>query len=170
MKKKYLNQKGMTIIELIVAMTIFVIVITLAVGGFISLIRLQSQTETMTDVQQNGRIAIEQITRLARQADEVNIIDSGDLDKITFTNGTLYNCFTVKDGALKKYTTDGCTGETSFTLSSSDVKITKFNLVKNTGVPASLEINLTVTSANPIAGGDPDEINLNTTVLLTGLK
>src|SRR3989304_2648377 len=98
MRKKFLNQKeftlsdskGITLIELMVAMTIFLIVITLAVGGFISLIRLQSQTQTMTDVQQNGRIAIEQMTRLARQAESVDISGTGDIQQIVFDSA---NCF-----------------------------------------------------------------------------
>jgi len=164
------NTRGITLLELIVAMTIFLVVITLAVGGFVSLIRLQSQTQTMTDVQQNGRIAIEQITRLARQAESVDISGTGDIQQIVFDSA---NCFTVVtvDGVnrLKKFDSD-CTSN-GLTLSSDDVNVTKFYFVKNPGVPARLDINITVKSVNDVvAGGDPDVINLNTSVLLIGLE
>lgn len=179
MRKGYLDKRGITLIELIVAMAIFLVVITLAVGGFLSLLRLQTQTQTMTDVQQNGRIAIEQITRLARQAESLEIThldpsghtnhtgDSDYQDQLKITIGGGSSCFKVEDDRLKRFTSCGGTG---LTLSSSDVKIKRFYFDKSRGVPPELYIYLTVESVNPSIGNEKDTINLNTSVLLTGLK
>lgn len=168
--KKIKHQKGMTLIELVVAMAIFMLVITIAVGSFVSVLRLQTQTQTMTDVQQNGRIVLEQITRLATQAEEVDKYGgaNSDLNKIAFRNGANWICFEGDTGVIKKYTTFNCTGS-YFILTSTEVQISKFKFDTSSGIPPILSINLQVDSKNP-SGPSSDSINLNTSVLLTGLK
>lgn len=171
-KRLVKNDKGITILELMVAMTIFVVVLTLSVGAFISLIRLQGQTETMTDTQQNGRVAIEQVVRLLRQAETVEIIgdDGDDLQTIIFNENT---CFKVDEGALKKYDYVDSECKKELTLTSTGVSITKFNFQRFKGIPPTLKINLTVESNDPLIGpgsSQTDVLILETSVLLTGLK
>jgi len=170
MSKYIKNNKGMTIVELIVAMSIFIIVITLAVGGFVSIIRLQGQTESMTDVQQNSRIALEQITRLSRQAEELDIENIGiDQDNLSITIGGNSVCFKIDNDRLKKFTNINCTGS-GLTLTSDDVKVTKFYFDKIAGIPATLNIYITIKPKNNTGVASSDELNLNTSVLLSGLK
>ncbi len=175
-KKLIKNERGITIIELMVAMTIFVIVLTLSVGAFVSLIRLQSQTEIMTDTQQNGRIALEQITRLSRQAKTVEIVgNDGDLlQTIIFDENV---CFQVDESdtinKLKKYDFIAGACVNGFTLTSSDVSITEFNFQRLTGIPPMLKITLIVESKNSLIGPGPmqkDALILETSILLTGLE
>lgn len=181
--KRFENKKGMTIIELVVAMAIFIIVITLAVGAFISILRLQSQTQTMTDVQQNGRIISEQLTRQARQAENLSIEHltptghtsadhapgSNIFDQLKITIGPTTTCFKVDDtGHLKKFDSD-CLSN-GLTLSSDDVKVTNFYFDQTSGIPPTLGINVTIESVNPAVGTSTDSIQLNTSVFLTGLK
>lgn len=65
--------KGFSIVEALVAMAIFVTVITLAVGGFVTSVRLQRKALIMRTTQQNARNAIEIISKDARQAKSISI-------------------------------------------------------------------------------------------------
>lgn len=183
-KKVLKRDNGVTLVELIVAMTIFLVVITIAVGGFVSLVRLQGQTEAMTDVQQNGRIVMEQLTRLSRQSSAVNINTGvGEIDQIVFKDrDSNYICITVDISEIdaqgkntmkiKKYINDNCTGG-GLTLTSSDVKVTKFQFSKAGGIPSILDISIVVKSKDPLIGKNSageDTLTLESSVVLTGVK
>ncbi|PIZ00361.1 hypothetical protein COY62_03090 [bacterium (Candidatus Howlettbacteria) CG_4_10_14_0_8_um_filter_40_9] len=163
------QSKGMTIVELLVAMTIFVIVITLAIGGFVAISRLSSQAYTMTNVQQNGRTLIEQLTRLSRSAEEIYIPDSGTLQSIAFRNGNDWVCLKATDNPtiVKKYTDKVCTIG-GFSLTSPEVKINRMTFVRKEGIPPYLEIWIILESATPALGSSYDTIDLKTTVVLEG--
>lgn len=64
-------RKGMTLIEVIVALGIFSVIATVAVGAFILVLNLKALTSTTKETQQKLRTAIEIISRLSRQANEV---------------------------------------------------------------------------------------------------
>jgi type II secretory pathway pseudopilin PulG len=72
-----IKKRGMTIIELLVAMAIFIVVITLVVGAFASISRTNGMAKTYRNSQQKLRIAMEMITRYARQANEVSVSTVG---------------------------------------------------------------------------------------------
>lgn len=72
-------RKGLTLVEIVVAMAIFLIVITVAVGAFVTIGRMKALTSTMKDSQQKTRIAMEMITRLSRQAEIVSIPNATEL-------------------------------------------------------------------------------------------
>lgn len=68
-----MNKKGSSIIELVVAMGIFMVVATIAVGAFVTVSRMKAMTNTMKESQQKLRIAVELVTRLSRQANKVTV-------------------------------------------------------------------------------------------------
>lgn len=74
MKNIQNQNRGISLIEVIVAMAIFLIVVTLAIGGFVSMVRLESKGLIMRETQQNARTALEIIARRARQASLVELI------------------------------------------------------------------------------------------------
>ena len=85
-----MQKRGMTLVELIVAISIFIIVMTLGVGGFVTVIRSRILIGNMKDSQQKIRIANEMIIRNAKQAQYVKLDSSGqtlelyfDIDKPT---------------------------------------------------------------------------------------
>lgn len=178
------QSKGMTIVELLVAMTIFVIVVTLAVGGFVAITRLSSQTYTMTNVQQNGRTLIEQLTRLSRSAEEIRIGEgpTSDLQTISFRNENDWLCFKVAGAgtssdpySIEKYngvsdTDSTCATSSGFSLTSSEVKINRMTFDRKEGIPPYLEIRIVLESSTPALGSSNDIIDLNTTVVLEGAK
>jgi len=73
-----MRKRGLTLIELMVAMTIFVTVMTLSVGGFVAISKSRATIGTMKETQQKVRIANEMIVRYAKQADYVKISTAGD--------------------------------------------------------------------------------------------
>ena len=74
---KKLARKGFTLVELMVAMSIFVIVTTLAVGGFVAVNNLKAVAMTQKETQQKIRMSLELLTRYAKQAEFVRLVPSG---------------------------------------------------------------------------------------------
>lgn len=60
------GQRGFTVVELVVAMTVFAVVITVAVGAFVSVQRTAQKTSAQRKVQQDTRYNLEQLTRQIR--------------------------------------------------------------------------------------------------------
>lgn len=69
------KKKGMTLIELMVAMAIFSIVLVIAVGSFIQMNNLRALAMNARESQQKLRMAIEVMSRYSRQADRVIVAE-----------------------------------------------------------------------------------------------
>lgn len=82
-----MKKKGLTLIELIVAMTLFVVVATLAIGGFVSITKVKILVSSMKNSQQKIRIANEMITRYAKQAEAISLDPSGNWIEMYFDVG-----------------------------------------------------------------------------------
>lgn len=80
-------KRGVTLIELVVAMGIFLVVVTVAVGAFVTVSRMKALTSTMKEATQKTRIASEMITRLARQGDKVMVQNQGKSLEIYYNTG-----------------------------------------------------------------------------------
>lgn len=82
-------KRGVTLIELVVAMSLFAVISTLAIGAYVTVTNMKALTASMRESQQKMRIATETITRLAKQADIVIIGAGGsELDLYFNTKGT----------------------------------------------------------------------------------
>lgn len=179
-----MKKRGYSLVELVVAMAILIIVITLAVGAFITVSRMKALTSTMKESQQKTRIAMEMITRLARQAEKVVVsADGKTLDlyfnlkkapygtrfaiKDTDANGKLELIYAECSGSLTCL--DTTTGGTNL-YSKIDVQ-TDSKFIKNGSIPPTLDIriygNIGDLSTNKYYS---DKINLNTTIVLEGIK
>lgn len=94
----------MTLIELMVSMTIFIIVVTLAIGGFISMNRARLLVGNMKDSQQKARVANEMIVRYAKQAESISISSDGKTLELYFDqNSTVQGVV----ASAKKFVLDG---------------------------------------------------------------
>lgn len=71
------NQYGFTLVEVIVSMAIFSITMTVATMSFITIVRLQERAETVRNVQQTTRYALETITRDVRNANTYSLSANG---------------------------------------------------------------------------------------------
>ncbi len=104
----HLNNKGMTLVELVVSMALFTVVLTLTVGFFIAIQKLQSQYRQTANMQDEGRFAAETFSRITREAKTVQLTDSsgasidfsGGID-LCATGDTLN--LTMMDGTVVKF-------------------------------------------------------------------
>lgn len=177
------NQRGFTLVELIVAMAIFLVVVTLAVGAFVTVSRMKSLTSTAKEVQQKTRIATEMITRLSRQADKVITAPANSnyvelYFNLKSTNPLYANKFAVENGDLNVYecvtfTNNSCTdwGTPSNILGDS-VELDADSYFKKTGtIPPRLEVRLTgkigeITDSPYYS----NQFTIDTDVILEGIK
>jgi prepilin-type N-terminal cleavage/methylation domain-containing protein len=60
------SRKGFTLVEVLVAMGIFVIVIAIATGGFVNSLRTQRQVASLISAQSNASLVLEQMAREIR--------------------------------------------------------------------------------------------------------
>jgi len=81
------RKKGSTLLELVVAMGIFTVISSLAIGAFVTVSRMKAMTTAIRESQQKLRLASENITRLSKQADVVTISGGGTDLQLFETNG-----------------------------------------------------------------------------------
>lgn len=67
-RRAWLGQRGVTLIELLVGLVVFILFIVVIDALFFSANRSTRKTELAADVQQNARIAIERVTREIRES------------------------------------------------------------------------------------------------------
>lgn len=187
-----LNKRGYSLVELVVAMGIFIVVTTLAIGAFVAVSRTKALTSTIKESQQKTRIALEMITRLARQAEKVIISDNGDTLELYFeikstspygarfridNNGLYYDeC----QGALNCSNTDSDTSNdwknetnlySGINLINDPLSLKDSMFVKGATVPPTLDVKIygqiESQTNNPYY---EDEINLDTKIILEAIK
>lgn len=67
------KKKGVTLVELMVSMSIFTVVTSLAIGAFVTILNMRVMAGNMKNTQQKVRVAVETITRMAKQAEKVEL-------------------------------------------------------------------------------------------------
>jgi len=77
------RRSGFTIVELLVALTLFSIVVSIAVGGFVRALRIQRQLAAFVAANGNVSLAIEQMAREIRTGRDFS---SSRPDVLSFTN------------------------------------------------------------------------------------
>lgn len=80
------SESGFTIVELLVAMSIFVIILTIAVGVFVSALRNQRLLTEQMAVNNNAALVLEQMAREMRTGYNFPPAIGACSDSITFTN------------------------------------------------------------------------------------
>lgn len=74
-----MNKKGFTLIEFIVSITIFAVVMTVAIGSIVSLSRMKSVIINMKNTQQKSRSVVEYISRFAKEANGISVLDKKEV-------------------------------------------------------------------------------------------
>ncbi|MFC1632652.1 type II secretion system protein J [Patescibacteria group bacterium] len=95
--KQFRSEKGFTLVEILVAISIFVIVMTIATGAFVNMMKVQrrvnAKTEALQDLRQVTELMVRdirtgQVTR--RDSDELEVINQKG-DKILYELSPLNN-------------------------------------------------------------------------------
>jgi prepilin-type N-terminal cleavage/methylation domain-containing protein len=114
MTSRLSDERGFTLIELIVVCLLLGVVM-MGIGDlFVSGTRAQSDTQARIDAQQNANLAISRLEYEARCASGGVVLDSGTGVSLTLpstcsnASGTVSWC--VASGVLTRYPTNSCTG------------------------------------------------------------
>ena len=112
------NERGFGLIELLVGMAVFALLFLMVDSVFITAHRGARKAELGADVQQNGRVAIERLTREIRETDRSNIRFASDGSWVAFRSARLPSdgrvfCINVTDTSSPLYNAAcGATGNT----------------------------------------------------------
>jgi prepilin-type N-terminal cleavage/methylation domain-containing protein len=97
-----MKRKGFTLVELLVAMAVFSIVVSVATGAFIRALRTQRQLVSFASANSNVSLVLEQIAREVRVG---RSFEQTGTDTISFVNGrgqTVVYTYDVGIGAITK--------------------------------------------------------------------
>lgn len=153
MKKKC--TKGLTLIELLVAMAIFVVVLTVVFGLFSSAIKGQRRVIAMQNIQENARFMLEFMAKEIRMS-KINSSTSTSLN-ITRSDGTTVVNYSLNNGKLYQ---DGVQ------VNSDEVSVTGGFYVEGIGAD-NLQPKVTIAFKVQGTGSRPEEqafINVQTTL------
>lgn len=175
----YKLRDGFTIVELIVAMGLFLIAITLAVGAFVQALKTQRTANYLMSVNSNASIALESLAREIRTGYTFNLSEppvlppnpclNPQFDQVSFKN---YNgkfvTYKIQNGTLTRQACDGtgCAGSEPFlAMTASNVLVSRLCFLKTQRTfsdPWRISVFLTVGSPNPDLA--QNALNLETTV------
>jgi len=165
-KKQLFNNKnkGVSLLEFIIAMAIFIIVITLVLGLFGSSLKGQRKNIAMQDVQENARYLLSFISKEIRMS-EISGITSNALELIRSDGEQISYVFNDNEGQLER-TVAGDPGA-SGCISSSDVFITGSFYALGVGDSDDQQVRVTIIMTVEKLGTKTEErakINVQTTL------
>lgn len=181
MKKVFLNREGYTVVELIVAMSVFIVMLTVSVGSFVQALRSERKLVALMAIENNAGAVIEQMAREIRTGyafcDTVNpnytailqeLPSHGACDKnsLSFINHKGLGMYYQFSGGVITRTDTATLEQTAMTAENVNVNSASFTLSQtNSGEsicnPWRVTITMEVGSKNPTV---TEITNLETTV------
>ena len=154
------SRYAFTFAELLVAMGLFSVAVSIAVGGFVQALRTQRRVIALIAANSNASLAIEQIAREIRTGTNFECVGGiVTCSELRFRNAegdtAIYRLF---EGALER----GSGGNfEQVTASNVNIRSLSFELLSNPSYPPRVTIALGVSVRAP---GEPGVTNLQTTV------
>lgn len=139
------NNKGFSLLELLIYMAILAGFLMVIMNIFFMITGNSAREEARTEVRQNLRFAAAQIVNEVRIAKSINFPASGQSNTLDLDKGATVTRFSVLGGILKKTSSLGLPGETIENITASDVTVSEagspmiFTRVGNT-----IQINLNI--------------------------
>jgi prepilin-type N-terminal cleavage/methylation domain-containing protein len=161
------SKRGLTLVELAVAMAVFALMLFLITQGFLGIIRAHQSGVASRNTQQNARLAIEQIVREGRSASDVRVLGSAPNQTVCLILAGGLVEYRVVGGRLYRATVDFNDG---FDLVTNTCKTT---VPFATNVPVTstdvfvVEFVATRTPAPPPAGSPVTPPSLNVSMRLS---
>lgn len=184
------RSSGFTVVELLVSLGIFVVVVSIAVGGFVRALHTQDQAQALISANSNASLAIEIMARDMRTGTQFCAFANSLPDTYTAcgrpqqsANGYYYNVgklaffdasrnqvvYCLAGGAIRKSLGSAVCDETSDAITSNNVNIRSlafeiFGNQANDGYPPRITIVLAVSPSSTDPALNSSVINLQTTV------
>lgn len=145
MKERNTYKKGFTLVELMIALSVFAVIALFVVDIFITVMRYYLASVSNRTAQQDTKIALETITRYAKQS--INFDWDLPNEKLTLRtkndagviNTIVFDKENVSGKGVIKMQTNS---EPLQSLTTEDLNITKFEVSPYPGVPVILRISL----------------------------
>ena len=167
-KQKHLHRiKGFTLIELLVAMVLFVILISIAVGGFVRALRNQRVIAALIEANDNVNFALEQMSREIRTGYHFIKISESELQFVNADNAMVW--YRLNNDVLERGTEDIFLQRTYRKITADNVRISNFNIAlfggeEGDGYPPRITVNLSVSVSGPGIAKMGISSNIQTTV------
>lgn len=116
---KFQNSNGFTVIELIVAMTVFVVLMSIAAGGFVHLLKNQRIVAALMTANDSASLTLEQMAREIRTGYNFCLTESGKLQFVSAIRNEVVR-YRLNNDAIEKGVSDMSGGDTSTCLDSDD--------------------------------------------------
>jgi prepilin-type N-terminal cleavage/methylation domain-containing protein len=170
-----MNSNGYTITELLVALTIFSMVILGTIGVLVSAVRLQRDALAMQDMEDNARAVFESMIREMRTGYDYKIVANGKrfcfasagtsalpaaFIRYHMDNGAIYRRSVLTEDNEYKNCNNNKDGSTAV-ITSDDVVIDSLDFVLNSDSHKMITVFLKISS---VGGSDQKTMNLQTTV------
>ena len=145
---KFQENKGFTLVELLVAMTLFVVLIGIATGGFIRVLRTQRAIVELMAVNDNTVLTLEQMAREIRTGYNFSKISETELQFVNSYNLVVF--YRLNEGVIERGIEDVFLQRTYKKITADNVKVINFgiNLLGSNpgdGFPPRITIGLSVT-------------------------
>lgn len=171
------DQRGFTLVELLVVTALFVVVGGLGIGFFLATLSARAKAEHVIDVQENGRLALQRISYEIRRANGIALTSDFGVNLAATPGDTLDldmpnvltdpTTFDVVNGTL--FFTQGT--DAPVALTTSDVTVTNLtfdNRSSTNGLSQNIKVTLTLDHAAGAAGELGATTTLSTTLELRG--
>lgn len=160
------TRAGFTLVELLVAITLFSIAVSVAVGGFVRALRTQRELVALIAANSNASLAIEQMAREMRTGAGFSVSPAGD--SLSFVNANEESVAYSLDkstgpsshGVLLR--TVGNNSPQPVTASNVNIKYLTFTSLNSSQYPPRITINIGVSGVLPELQGNVT--NIQTTV------
>ncbi len=161
------DSRGFTLVELLVAMTVFSFMLLIITVGFINIVHIHNQAVAANNAEDNGRTALDEVVRAIRNSSGMSSIANGPnvtlcLEKPDGGQQTVYYVpphVSTSPGILTRGSSDTCdmppAGDPSVQAITSDVvTVSDFTATSSSAGTAKPPVNLslTVASNNGTAG------------------
>lgn len=158
---------GFTMVELLVAMSVFVIIVSIASGVFVKSLRTQRIVAAAMAANSNAQLALEQISREIRTGKTFVVANGGTDSAISFINAKSENVIYSWDSNDKSLLRS-VNGGTAEKMTANNVDIGKLTFILFSGsmigdYPPRITILMQV-APNNVAVGQRAPVNIQTTV------
>jgi prepilin-type N-terminal cleavage/methylation domain-containing protein len=166
MTRRLGDERGFTVVELLIVMVLMGIIMTAVVDVFVSGTRAGSDANARLAAQQNTRIALDRLEYQARCATSAALVSSGAGVTLTLpatcsnSSGTVTWC--VTGGVLKRFPSATCSGTTGVVYVRNVTSATPFSLITASGNLPQIGITITSDETNSAA----DAATLKDTITL----
>jgi prepilin-type N-terminal cleavage/methylation domain-containing protein len=147
MKRRLSDERGFTLVELLIVMVLMGIIMVGVVDVFVSGTRAGADANARLGAQQNTRVALDRLEHEARCATSATLLSSGAGVKLTLpsqcSNATGTVSWCVTGGILKRYPGAACSGAGAVIFVRNITSATPFSLVTGSGDLPRLAITIT---------------------------